>query len=158
MVNEQGSLCKAESGIACDSKNGVIWPPGPLLVRISFIRSMDTMLGTIWTRNWVRVVAARSSRNAKPKATTTSCHHPFFFHPGLFSTSPCTKAMARNYTQKILLALIAFLSVVPAFVGAHLIEVVAGKKECFFEDLNKNDKVRPLFAGDWSVNNKMVLR
>jgi hypothetical protein len=41
------------------------------------------------------------------------------------------------------------LAVWSAFVSlfqlcfAHLIEVPAGKKECFFEDLHQNDKVRP---------------
>jgi hypothetical protein len=39
------------------------------------------------------------------------------------------------------LALMAFL---PALVSAHMVEVPAGKKECFFEDLHVHDKVRPL--------------
>ncbi|TFK74428.1 supernatant protein factor, C-terminal domain-containing protein [Pluteus cervinus] len=49
--------------------------------------------------------------------------------------------MAQNYTQKLILALFAVLYVFPLLAHAHLIEVVAGKKECFFEDLNKGDKM-----------------
>lgn len=49
--------------------------------------------------------------------------------------------MARTYTPRLLVALFSILYIIPTLVGAHLIEVVAGKKECFFEDLNKNDKV-----------------
>ncbi|KAF8665683.1 hypothetical protein AX16_000136 [Volvariella volvacea WC 439] len=49
--------------------------------------------------------------------------------------------MTSAYTQRLLLAFFSLLYVVPALVGAHLIEVSAGKKECFFEDLNTNDKM-----------------
>jgi p24 family protein beta-1 len=34
-----------------------------------------------------------------------------------------------------------FILTVLASVSAHLIEVTAGKKECFFEDLHINDKL-----------------
>jgi hypothetical protein len=34
-----------------------------------------------------------------------------------------------------------FILTVLTFVAAHLIEVTAGKKECFFEDLHINDKM-----------------
>lgn len=30
----------------------------------------------------------------------------------------------------------------PRLISAHLIDVVAGKKECFFEDLHQHDKVQ----------------
>jgi len=33
------------------------------------------------------------------------------------------------------------LTVLTSFISAHLIEVTAGKKECFFEDLHINDKM-----------------
>ncbi|GBE79543.1 supernatant protein factor C-terminal domain-containing protein [Sparassis latifolia] len=34
-----------------------------------------------------------------------------------------------------------FLYILPALVSTHMIEVVAGRKECFFEDLHVNDKM-----------------
>lgn len=40
----------------------------------------------------------------------------------------------------------AVLLIAPAFVAAHMVEVAAGKKECFFEDLHVNDKVRLVLA------------
>ena len=33
------------------------------------------------------------------------------------------------------------LTILTSFISAHLIEVAAGKKECFFEDLHLNDKM-----------------
>jgi p24 family protein beta-1 len=33
------------------------------------------------------------------------------------------------------------LSLLSSSISAHLIEVIAGKKECFFEDLHINDKM-----------------
>lgn len=36
----------------------------------------------------------------------------------------------------------SLLLIMPSLVYAHMIEVPAAKKECFFEDLNTNDKVR----------------
>jgi hypothetical protein len=36
-----------------------------------------------------------------------------------------------------------FLLAAAALVSAHMIEVMASKKECFFEDLHKHDKVCP---------------
>ena len=48
------------------------------------------------------------------------------------------------------LALMAFL---PALVSAHMVEVPAGKKECFFEDLHVHDKVCiPIIASGASAN------
>lgn len=38
---------------------------------------------------------------------------------------------------------LALLALLPALASAHMIEVPAGKKECFFEDLHVHDKVRP---------------
>ncbi|KAF5388397.1 hypothetical protein D9615_000151 [Tricholomella constricta] len=45
------------------------------------------------------------------------------------------------YTRRLLTVCLALLIVIPALVSAHLIEVVAGHKECFFEDLHKHDKM-----------------
>ncbi|KAJ2933676.1 hypothetical protein H1R20_g3405, partial [Candolleomyces eurysporus] len=36
---------------------------------------------------------------------------------------------------------LALLALLPALVSAHMIEVPAGKKECFFEDLHVHDKM-----------------
>lgn len=36
---------------------------------------------------------------------------------------------------------LSVLIILPLLVSAHLIEVPAGKKECFFEDLHVHDKV-----------------
>lgn len=41
----------------------------------------------------------------------------------------------------MLLRALAWLALFSAFAAAHIIEVAAGNKECFFEDLHKNDKV-----------------
>jgi len=40
-----------------------------------------------------------------------------------------------------LIPLVAILALVIPLVSAHLIEVAAGHKECFFEDLHLHDKV-----------------
>lgn len=45
------------------------------------------------------------------------------------------------YTQRLLTACLTLLTVIPLLVSTHLIEVPAGHKECFFEDLHKNDKM-----------------
>ena len=37
---------------------------------------------------------------------------------------------------------LALFLVLPMLASAHMIEVPAAKKECFFEDLHVNDKVR----------------
>jgi hypothetical protein len=47
------------------------------------------------------------------------------------------------YTRSLFNAWLALILIIPALVSAHLIEVAAGKKECFFEDLHKHDKVWP---------------
>ncbi|KAA1466288.1 COPII-coated vesicle protein [Dentipellis sp. KUC8613] len=46
--------------------------------------------------------------------------------------------MPRLFRLSIAACLLVFLS---SLVSAHLIEVSASKKECFFEDLHKNDKM-----------------
>lgn len=46
------------------------------------------------------------------------------------------------YTRSLFNAWLALALIIPALVSAHLIEVPAGKKECFFEDLHIHDKVR----------------
>jgi hypothetical protein len=38
-------------------------------------------------------------------------------------------------------AVLSVLILLPLLVSAHSIEVAAGKKECFFEDLHVHDKV-----------------
>ena len=40
-----------------------------------------------------------------------------------------------------LLPCLFILTVLSSAISAHLIEVTAGKKECFFEDLHINDKM-----------------
>ncbi|KAF9468859.1 emp24/gp25L/p24 family/GOLD-domain-containing protein [Collybia nuda] len=50
--------------------------------------------------------------------------------------------MARTlYTRTLFNAWLALALIIPALVSAHLIEVTAGKKECFFEDLHVHDKM-----------------
>ena len=49
--------------------------------------------------------------------------------------------MPRTYTPSILLTCLSILTLITFLVNAHLIEVPAGKKECFFEDLHVHDKV-----------------
>ncbi|PPQ83289.1 hypothetical protein CVT25_004028 [Psilocybe cyanescens] len=48
--------------------------------------------------------------------------------------------MIRLYTQHFLYSCIALLLIIPTLISAHLIEIPAGKKECFFEDLHVHDK------------------
>lgn len=48
--------------------------------------------------------------------------------------------MARIYPSFSILGLFVF-ALLQSLVSAHMIDVDAGKKECFFEDLHKNDKV-----------------
>ncbi|KAF9008750.1 emp24/gp25L/p24 family/GOLD-domain-containing protein [Cyathus striatus] len=48
--------------------------------------------------------------------------------------------MSRLYTS-FYLFLSLFLFLIPCLISAHLIEVPAGKKECFFEDLHVHDKM-----------------
>ncbi|ETW83835.1 hypothetical protein HETIRDRAFT_472150 [Heterobasidion irregulare TC 32-1] len=49
--------------------------------------------------------------------------------------------MTRLYCQNILALCLFSLSLLSSLVSAHLIDVAASKKECFFEDLHKNDKM-----------------
>ncbi|TFK43215.1 emp24/gp25L/p24 family/GOLD-domain-containing protein [Crucibulum laeve] len=49
--------------------------------------------------------------------------------------------MSRLCTPRLLFSWLALLIIIPALVSAHLIEVPAGKKECFFEDLHERDKM-----------------
>ncbi|KAH0587245.1 hypothetical protein H2248_006049 [Termitomyces sp. 'cryptogamus'] len=44
------------------------------------------------------------------------------------------------YTHRFF-ACFALILFIPALVSAHLIEIVSGHKECFFEDLHKQDKM-----------------
>ncbi|KZP12091.1 supernatant protein factor, C-terminal domain-containing protein [Athelia psychrophila] len=46
--------------------------------------------------------------------------------------------MARIYSK---VALFCLFSLLQCLVSAHMIDVPAGKKECFFEDLHQNDKM-----------------
>lgn len=41
---------------------------------------------------------------------------------------------------------LAWLALFSALAAAHIIEVSAGNKECFFEDLHKSDKVPHLLV------------
>ncbi|KAI0347553.1 supernatant protein factor C-terminal domain-containing protein [Trametopsis cervina] len=49
--------------------------------------------------------------------------------------------MPRAQTGSLLSVWIRLLLLLPSIVYAHMIEVSAAKKECFFEDLRKNDKM-----------------
>lgn len=49
--------------------------------------------------------------------------------------------MPRPYSPLFLFSCLASILILPTFVLAHLIEIPAGKKECFFEDLHVHDKV-----------------
>jgi len=51
---------------------------------------------------------------------------------------PGLQTMPRLYD---LFSCLFILTILPSFVSAHLVEVTAGKKECFFEDLHINDKM-----------------
>lgn len=57
----------------------------------------------------------------------------------------CTATMPRLYTHCFLVSYLIFLAIVSTLTSAHSIEVPAGKKECFFEDLHVNDKVASAF-------------
>jgi len=46
-------------------------------------------------------------------------------------------------------AVLSVLILLPLLVSAHLIEVSAGKKECFFEDLHVHDKVHMHSSRSW---------
>ncbi|KAF9534916.1 emp24/gp25L/p24 family/GOLD-domain-containing protein [Crepidotus variabilis] len=46
--------------------------------------------------------------------------------------------MSRLYT---LFSWLAFVAFIPCFIRAHIIEVSAGRKDCYFEDLHVNDKM-----------------
>ena len=50
--------------------------------------------------------------------------------------------MTRPYTSTLSIMWLALFLVLPMLASAHMIEVPAAKKECFFEDLHVNDKVR----------------
>ncbi|CCM01720.1 uncharacterized protein FIBRA_03785 [Fibroporia radiculosa] len=49
--------------------------------------------------------------------------------------------MPRRYTLSSFVLCLSLIVLMPALVSAHMIEVSAGKKECFFEDLHVNDKM-----------------
>jgi len=64
-----------------------------------------------------------------------------FFVCVVVSTSPKVITMPRPYAISFLFSCLTFVLILPTFVLAHLIEIPAGKKECFFEDLHVHDKV-----------------
>ncbi|KAJ7117339.1 emp24/gp25L/p24 family/GOLD-domain-containing protein [Mycena crocata] len=45
------------------------------------------------------------------------------------------------YSRHLIAAWLSLLLLLPPFLSAHLIDVDAGKKECFFEDLHQHDKM-----------------
>ncbi|KAI0068887.1 supernatant protein factor C-terminal domain-containing protein [Artomyces pyxidatus] len=49
--------------------------------------------------------------------------------------------MTRTHPHSIFILSLSILSLLLNLVSAHLIEVVASQKECFFEDLHINDKM-----------------
>ncbi|KAF8974641.1 emp24/gp25L/p24 family/GOLD-domain-containing protein [Flammula alnicola] len=49
--------------------------------------------------------------------------------------------MPRFYTPPFLFSCLTILFIIPFLVSAHLVEIPAGKKECFFEDLHVHDKM-----------------
>jgi hypothetical protein len=70
---------------------------------------------------------------------------PFSVNLPIYSRHDCIlftahNDMARIYPSLSLLCIL-ILALLQSLVSAHMIEVVAGKKECFFEDLHVNDKV-----------------
>ena len=83
----------------------------------------------------------REGRNAlRPDGTLDT---PILVHNSprhLCSLLITTLLMARIY-HSIGLLCFSVLALLHSLVSAHMIEVAAGKKECFFEDLHINDKV-----------------
>ncbi len=118
---------------------------------------MEVVEGTAQIQNWSPNPDQGPQRFAWAVPSVPLVHHATWLSPARveftvyagdlnvrYETSPKVQGrpvMAQNYTQKLILALFAVLYVFPLFAHAHLIEVVAGRKECFFEDLNKGDKV-----------------
>jgi hypothetical protein len=49
--------------------------------------------------------------------------------------------MSPRSTIFLVIHALALLAWLPALISSHMIEVPAGKKECFFEDLHVHDKV-----------------
>ncbi|KAJ7228921.1 emp24/gp25L/p24 family/GOLD-domain-containing protein [Mycena pura] len=45
------------------------------------------------------------------------------------------------YPRQLIAGWFTLLLLLPRFLSAHIIDVEAGKKECFFEDLHKHDKM-----------------
>ena len=81
--------------------------------------------------------------------------------PARLGSGRCTltTTMSRTWTHPALAIWTVFLLVWPTVVSSHMIEVSAGKKECFFEDLHINDKVRHTpFGYIQEANRSMSLR
>lgn len=57
-----------------------------------------------------------------------------------------SRTMARPYTSGLLTMWCSLFLILPILVSSHMIEVPASKKECFFEDLHINDKVRVTYC------------
>jgi len=70
---------------------------------------------------------------------------------------PKVNTMPRPYISSFFFSRLIFLFALPTFILAHLIEIPAGKKDCFFEDLHIHDKVlvfpcvRQVFSSDFSL-------
>ena len=85
-----------------------------------------------------RVLGAGTCFHSCAGASRASVSSPWPEDRFRISTST---TMLRHYTPTLSVMWLALLLVLP-LVSGHMIEVPASKKECFFEDLHVNDKVR----------------
>lgn len=70
--------------------------------------------------------------------------HPFLTRrvsPPTKHTKTCTHTTPMSRLFYTFSTLLSVLVIFPFLISAHSIEVPAGKKECFFEDLHVHDKV-----------------
>lgn len=68
----------------------------------------------------------------------------FVFSPDRDFQKSLPTMLARIYTPKFLSFCLCLLVLCATYVSAHMIEVSAATKECFFEDLRRHDKA-PVF-------------
>jgi len=81
---------------------------------------------------------------------------PTLANPTANAPAP-SKSIMSVYTQRLFLGWLSLLCFLQALVHAHMIDVVAGKKECFFEDLHKQDKVRLVAVDTAYINRKFYV-
>lgn len=80
----------------------------------------------------------RSARG--PHRSASPCHEVLASAGSCFRFSflSCAGAMTRPFSSAVWFTI---LCVLPSLVTAHIIHVAAAQKDCYFEDLHKNDKV-----------------